>query len=136
MPYSIRFTPRALRDFSALDRTVQQRLQLHIDRLAENPFPPGAKKLHAEEPYYRIRVGDYRVIYQVEAHQLVIIYLILNPRGDHVSRTGVKCGASCQPLAEPQVAEACQLYQRPPYGTHQIMLDQQMPETVGSLIEV
>jgi len=80
MPYSIRFTPRARRDFSALDRTVQQRLQLHIDRLAENPFPPGAKKLHAEEPYYRIRVGDYRVIYQVEAHQLVIIVVKIGHR--------------------------------------------------------
>ena len=80
MPYSIRFTPRALRDFSALDRTVRQRLQLHIDRLAENPFPLGAKKLHAEEPFYRIRVGDYRVIYQVEAHQLVIIVVKIGHR--------------------------------------------------------
>ena len=66
MPYSIRFTPHARRDFSALDRTVQQRLQRHMDRLAENPFPQGAKKLHAEEPYYRIRVGDYRVIYTID----------------------------------------------------------------------
>ena len=80
MPYSIRFTPRAQRDFSALDRTVQHRLRRHIDRLGENPFPPGAKKLHAEEPYYRIRVGDYRVIYQVEAHQLVIVVVKVGHR--------------------------------------------------------
>jgi mRNA interferase RelE/StbE len=80
MPYSIRFTPHARRDFSALDRTVQQRLQRHMDRLAENPFPQGAKKLHAEEPYYRIRVGDYRVIYKVEAHQLVIIVVRIGHR--------------------------------------------------------
>jgi len=44
MPFSIRFTPHAQRDFSALDRTNQKRLQRHIDRLAENPFPPKLKK--------------------------------------------------------------------------------------------
>ena len=80
MPYSIRFTPRAQRDFLTLDRTVQQRLQRHIDCLGENPFPPGAKKLHAKEPYYRIRVGDYRVLYQVEAYQLVIIVVKIGHR--------------------------------------------------------
>ena len=80
MPYSIRFTPRAQRDFTTFDKTVQQRLRRHIDRLAENPFPPGAKKLHAEEPFYRIRVGDYRVIYQVEGRQLVIIVVKIGHR--------------------------------------------------------
>ena len=80
MPFSIRFTPRALRDFSTLDKTAQQRLRRHIDRLGENPFPSGAKKLHAEEPYYRIRVGDYRVIYQVKADQLAIIVVKIGHR--------------------------------------------------------
>jgi mRNA interferase RelE/StbE len=80
MRYSIRFTPRALRDLSTLDRAVQQRLRRHIDRLGENPFPPGVKKLHSEEPYYRVRVGDYRVIYQVEAQQLVIIVVKIGHR--------------------------------------------------------
>ena len=73
MLYAIQFTPRAQRDFSALDRTVQQRLRRHIDRLAENPFPVGVKKLHAEAPFYRIRVSDYRIIYQVEASERLVI---------------------------------------------------------------
>jgi mRNA interferase RelE/StbE len=80
MPYSIRFTRRAERDFSTLERTVQQRLRRDIDRLGENPFPPGAKKLHVEEPYYRIRVGNYRVIYQVEAHELLVIVVKIGHR--------------------------------------------------------
>jgi mRNA interferase RelE/StbE len=46
----------------------------------ENPFPPGAKKLHGDEPYARVRVGDYRVIYQVEAHQLIIIVVKIGHR--------------------------------------------------------
>jgi mRNA interferase RelE/StbE len=80
MHYSIQFTPRAQRDFSALDRAIQQRLRRRIDRLAEDPFPVGAKKLHAEEPFYRIRVSDYRVIYQVEANELVVIVVKIGHR--------------------------------------------------------
>jgi mRNA interferase RelE/StbE len=82
MPYSVRLTPRASRDFSALDRTVQQRLRWQVDRIADNPFPSGSKKLHADEPYYRIRVGDYRVIYQVEARQLGIIVVRIGHRSE------------------------------------------------------
>jgi mRNA interferase RelE/StbE len=80
MLYSIQFTPRAQRDFSTLDRAIQQRLRRHIDQLAENPFPIGAKKLHAEEPFYRIRVSDYRIIYQVEASELLVIVVKIGHR--------------------------------------------------------
>ena len=80
MLYSIQFTPRAQRDFCALDRAIQQRLRRRIDRLAEDPFPVGAKKLHAEEPFYRIRVSDYRVIYQVKATELVVIVVKIDHR--------------------------------------------------------
>jgi mRNA interferase RelE/StbE len=80
MLYSVQFTPPAQRDFSALDRATQQRLRRHIDRLAENPFPFGAKKLHAEEPFYRIRVRDYRVIYQGDANELLVIVVKIGHR--------------------------------------------------------
>lgn len=80
MPYSIQFTARALRDLTAFDPPVQRRLRQHIDRLAQDPFPPGAKKLHAEEPYYRIRVGDYRVIDQVEGQQFRVIVVKIGHR--------------------------------------------------------
>ena len=80
MPYSIQFTSRARRDLYGLDRAVQRRLRTHIDRLAANPIPSGAKKLHGNEPYYRIRVGDYRVVYQIEGKQLVIIVVKIGHR--------------------------------------------------------
>jgi mRNA interferase RelE/StbE len=82
MPYSIQFTTRALRDLTALDRPVQQRLRQHIDRLAQDPFPACAKKLHGQEPYYRIRVGDYRIIYEVEGQRLRIIVVKIGYRRD------------------------------------------------------
>ena len=80
MPYSIQFTSRARRDLEGLDRTAQLRLRTHIDRLVVNPIPAGAKKLHGNEPYYRIRVGDYRVVYQVESKQLVVIVVKIGHR--------------------------------------------------------
>ena len=45
----------------------------HINRLAANPFPAGAKKLQGDEPFYRIRVGDYRVVYEVGDKRLAVI---------------------------------------------------------------
>ncbi len=80
MPYSIQFTPRARRDLEGLDRAAQLRLRTHIDRLAANSIPAGAKKLHGGEPYYRIRVGDYRVVYQVDGKQLVVIVVKIGHR--------------------------------------------------------
>ncbi len=80
MPYSIQFTSRARRDLEGLDRATQLRLRSQIDRLAANPTPSGAKRLHGEEPYYRIRMGDYRVIYQVAGKQLVVIIVKIGHR--------------------------------------------------------
>ena len=82
MPYSIHFTARALRDLSSLDRPIQQRVRRHIDLLAQDPFPPGVKKLHMEESYYRIRVGDYRVVYLAEAQQLRVVIVKIGHRRD------------------------------------------------------
>jgi mRNA interferase RelE/StbE len=80
MPYSIQFTSRARRDLDGLDRAVQQHLRTHIDRLAANPIPAGAKKLHGDEPYYRIRVGDYRLVYQIDGKELVVIVVKIGHR--------------------------------------------------------
>jgi mRNA interferase RelE/StbE len=82
MSYSILFTSRARRDLEGLDGAAQQRLRTHLDRLAANPFPAGAKKLRGDEPFYRIRVGDYRVVYQVVGKQLVIIVVKIGHRKD------------------------------------------------------
>jgi mRNA interferase RelE/StbE len=80
MPSSIQFTSRARRDPEGLDRAAQLRLRTHIDRLAANPIPADAKKLHGGEPYYRIRVGDYRVVYQVDGKQLVVVVVKIGHR--------------------------------------------------------
>ncbi|MGO8733711.1 MAG: type II toxin-antitoxin system RelE family toxin [Terriglobia bacterium] len=80
MPYSIQLTSRARRDFDGLDRAVQQRLRTHIDLLAANPIPAGAKKLHGDLSYYRIRVGDYRLVYQIDAKHFVVVVVKIGHR--------------------------------------------------------
>ena len=63
MSYHIEFAKQAAKQFKALPPQEQKRIQPKIDALATEPRPEGAVKLKGEENLYRIRVGDYRVIY-------------------------------------------------------------------------
>ena len=73
MVYTVEFAPRAARDFRKLPAEVRRRLSPHIDRLARNPRPHGSSKMSGPEDFYRIRVGDYRIIYTIEDDRLVIL---------------------------------------------------------------
>lgn len=73
--YRVELAPRASRDLKRLPAQVQVRLKGHIDGLAENPRPRGVLKLRGDPNAYRIRVGDYRVLYEVHDQVLVVIVL-------------------------------------------------------------
>ncbi len=80
MPRSVRLLPSALRDLDTLDPPVYRRLKTAILRLSDEPRPPGALKLTGEEGY-RIRIGDYRVLYRVDgASSTVFIYRVKHRR--------------------------------------------------------
>lgn len=64
--YAVRFTSRAQPDLRALPAQVVQRDYPRIQALAHEPRPSGAKKLTGEKDIWRIRVGDYRVLYRIE----------------------------------------------------------------------
>ena len=69
------------RQIRRLPWQTQERVNRTIARLAEDPRPPGSKKLTARDGY-RIRVGDYRVLYLVDDNaKLVVIYRVMS-RGD------------------------------------------------------
>ena len=74
MPHSISLRPAATRDLKALSPEVLARVEKAIARLQINPRPPGAKKLLGYENEWRVRVGDYRILYVVDngSHQIVI----------------------------------------------------------------
>lgn len=65
MIYEVKFTKGARKMFRKLSQELQDRIQTKIDELAIEPRPHGVKKLKGEENSYRIRVGDYRIIYEI-----------------------------------------------------------------------
>ena len=82
MAYNIEFAASALREFKALERATQRRIATRIDALANNPFPAGVKKLQGETDLYRIRIGDYRVLYRVDGKRVIIVILKIGHRRD------------------------------------------------------
>lgn len=64
--YEVTFARSARRELEALDRAVAARIVVRIESLAQEPRPPGARKLRGEQHLWRIRVGDYRVVYSVD----------------------------------------------------------------------
>ena len=88
MAYRIEFAPKAQRDFKALEASVRRRIARRIDSLAENPFPSGITKLEGEDRLYRLRVGDYRVLYQVQGKVLVVLIMGVGHRREVYRRIG------------------------------------------------
>ena len=66
MNYKIEFAKQAVKQFKALPHQEQQRLKTKIDNLENDPRPSGVVKLSGEENLYRIRVGNYRIIYSIQ----------------------------------------------------------------------
>ena len=64
-PYRLLFTRSALREMERLPRPVLALLRPRLDELIQQPRPYGSQKLTGT-PYYRIRQGDYRVLYSVD----------------------------------------------------------------------
>ncbi|HKA32067.1 MAG TPA: type II toxin-antitoxin system RelE/ParE family toxin [Candidatus Binatia bacterium] len=82
MAYRIEFAPKAARQFRALDKGLQRRLARRIDALAGNPRPQGVKKLAGEDDLYRLRVGDYRILYQIQKHRLIVLVVGVGHRSE------------------------------------------------------
>jgi mRNA interferase RelE/StbE len=80
--YRIEFAPGAARDFRKLDRADQARLAPKIDSLRANPRPHGVETLSGAEGLLRIRVGNYRVVYQVRDDRLLVLVVRVGHRRD------------------------------------------------------
>jgi mRNA interferase RelE/StbE len=79
MPYSIIIENRAQKDFFKLPVPYDTSVKHAINPLAGNPRPHGVKKLAGSKDGYRIRVGDYRILYAIDdKRKLVTIYRIRN----------------------------------------------------------
>ena len=64
--YSVQFASSSARDFRRLPLDIRRKITSAVDDLSANPRPPGVRKIQGYERHYRIRVGQYRVIYEID----------------------------------------------------------------------
>lgn len=76
--YRLEVAPSAVRQLRTLDPAVQRRVQAVLELLAHDPRPPGAKKLVGGEGEWRVRTGDYRVVYEIHDHVLRVLGAIVS----------------------------------------------------------
>jgi mRNA interferase RelE/StbE len=83
LKFEVRLSKRAHKELLSLDPSTKSRIIQHLEELEDNPFPRGVAKLQGRVDTYRVRVGDYRILYEVmNKERLVLVEKI-----DH--RSGV-----------------------------------------------
>jgi mRNA interferase RelE/StbE len=73
LSYQVELAPAAVRQLKKLTRDIQERIVQRLEDLAQEPRPDGVVKLESVESLYRIRLGDYRIVYQIQDEILLII---------------------------------------------------------------
>ena len=85
MPYRIEIATAAERQILKLEASVRRRIFKKLDALAINPRPAGVEKLTAVDAY-RVRVGDYRIIYDIEDDKTAVVVHKVGNRKDVYTR--------------------------------------------------
>ncbi len=82
MTYLVKIAPTAERQLHKFDPQIRRRVQAAIDLLGENPRPPKATQLVGGAGEWRVRTGDYRIIYEIHDTYLVVLVLKVGHRRD------------------------------------------------------
>ncbi|MBI5527354.1 MAG: type II toxin-antitoxin system RelE/ParE family toxin [Deltaproteobacteria bacterium] len=82
MSYSVELTGRAEREVLALDDTMFSRVSAAIDGFVDNPRPPGVRKLKGRKNDWRIRVGNFRVVYSIDDDAHIVLIHRVTDRKD------------------------------------------------------
>ncbi len=80
MTYRVTLTPSAARQIRKVDPDTKRRIQAAIDLLAGEPRPPAATRLVGGSGEWRVRTGNYRIIYEINDTQLVVLVLRMDHR--------------------------------------------------------
>ena len=80
--YRVEIARRVVKTLIALPRREQQRIRAAIDLLADTPRPPGCRALAGESDAYRVRVGAYRIVYEVLDDRLIVHVVRVGHRRD------------------------------------------------------
>ena len=82
MTYQVNLSSAAKRQLKKLSPTLQDTLKRLIDSLATDPRPSGCKKLKGRNNEYRIRTGNYRILYVIKDDALIVTVIKLGHRRD------------------------------------------------------
>jgi mRNA interferase RelE/StbE len=80
--YKVEFTKSARKALDRIPNTVRNQLAVKIYSLKDDPRPDGCKKLKGEKDLYRIRVGNYRVVYLIQDGKLIVVVVKVGHRRD------------------------------------------------------
>ncbi len=78
----VEVAPAAQRQLRKLDPPARRRVQAAIELLADQPRPPGATKLAGGDGEWRVRTGDYRIIYEIHDQALLVLVVAVGHRSD------------------------------------------------------
>lgn len=98
MTYRIQVAPAAVRQLRKLDTTARRRVQAAIELLAEHPRPSGAKMLVGGAGEWRVRTGEYRVVYEIRDDVLLVLVVTVGHSAGRLwtSQTGDWGGTSLE----------------------------------------
>ena len=82
LSYEIVFARSARKELQALSHTVAERILEKVELLTLNPSHSGCKKLHGHSSLWRIRVGEYRVIYSIDDNNRVVDVSVVRHRSE------------------------------------------------------
>ena len=82
MTYRVEVVPAAARALRKLDPAGRRRVQAAVELLAEQPRPSGAKKLVGGDGEWRVRTGDYRIVYEIHDGVLLVLVVAVGNRRD------------------------------------------------------
>ena len=86
MTYRVALAPAAARQLRKFDPQVRRRVQAAIELLATEPRPPAATRLVGGAGEWRVRTGDYRIVYEIEDERLLVLVLSAGHRREIYQR--------------------------------------------------
>jgi mRNA interferase RelE/StbE len=80
--YQIKFKSSAAKEFRKLPSGIKERIREAVNQLTKNPLPTGVIKLKGEDRLFRIRIGNYRIVYEIDDSVKLVLITRVRHRKD------------------------------------------------------